>query len=501
MNKTTTSNLFILLFLSILAGCESINDYSTNPNLRLRFSVDTLSFDTIFSTVGSATKQFMVYNPNDEALRIEKVLLANAGKSGFRINVDGRKGDIFQGVDIWKKDSLYVLVEVTVDPNGTGQPMVIEDSILFYINGIRQSILLQAYGQDVHLIRGGMTFTKDTTLTADLPWLIYDSLLVAEGVTLTVEKGVTFHMHNNASMIIAGTIKTKGTRDEPVVIRGDRLDYIQAGIILPYDRTPGQWRGIYFAASSFDNEFDHTIVRNGYSGLTFWESTPERTKINIRHSQITNMDENLLIAINCRIEASDSEFSNAASATVALIGGSYQFTHCTLANYKKLGNSRNWNPCLILSNKMEIDNEVSLFALQEAFFDNCIIDGSAAVDTTRLYGGEILLFTNEENEQGHDETFNYRFNSCFIKTARVNNSRFVNNLFGESPSYLKNGTREDIYEYDFRLANESAGIGKADRTVAERFPVDRYGVNRLTGETAPSIGAYEYVYQEEKETK
>ncbi|MDR3262332.1 MAG: hypothetical protein LBT78_10945 [Tannerella sp.] len=499
MKKVAILYMVVLLFFTLLAGCEGINDYSTNPNHRLHFSVDTLSFDTIFSSVGSTTQQFMVYNPNEETLRIESVLLANAGKSGFRINVDGRKGNSFQDVDIWKKDSLYVSVEVTVNPNGGNQPLVIEDSILFYTNGIRQSVLLQAFGQDVHLIKGGVTFTEDTALTADLPYLVYDSLLVAGGATLTLEKGVTLYMHNNANLIISGSIKAKGAPDEPVIIRGDRLDHIHANVLLPYDRTPGQWGGIYFTSSSFDNEFDYVIVRNGTSGLTFWQSEPDRPKINIRHSQITNMDGNLLIAVNCRIEASDSEFSNAVNATLALIGGVHRFTHCTIANYKKLGNNRDMqSPSLMLSNNMTADEEERFYALQQAQFDNCIIDGSFSADSTRLYGGEIVFFTKEQEEQGNDESFNYHFNSCFIKTARINNERFTNNLFIKSPSYLKKGDKEDEYAFDFRLANESEGIGKADRSISEHYPVDRYGVERLTSPTGPSIGAYEYVYQEEE---
>jgi hypothetical protein len=36
----------------------------------------------------------------------------------------------------------------------------------------------------------------------------------------------------------------------------------------------------------------------------------------------------------------------------------------------------------------------------------------------------------------------------------------------------------------------------ADRTIATQYPVDRYGINRLTSADGPTIGAYEYVYQE-----
>ncbi|MDR2042155.1 MAG: hypothetical protein LBP98_07560 [Tannerella sp.] len=501
MKKITVLGTVLALASGILAGCEGMNDYSANPDYRLRFSVDTLSFDTVFSSVGSVTKQFMVYNPNGEALRIESILLANAGKSGFRINVDGRRGDAFKDIDIWKKDSLYVSVEVTLIPSGVPRPFMIEDSILFYTNGVRQSVLLQACGQDVHLLKGGVTFTKDTVLRSDRPYLVYDSLTVAEGVTLTLDKGVGFYMHSQASLIVAGTLRVNGTQEEPVLFRGDRLDYIYAEIVLPYDRVPGQWRGIYFTPASFDNELNHVIIRNGLSGLVFRESTPERKKIDIRHSQITNMDDHLLVAINCRIEASDSEFSNSAGATVALIGGEYRFAHCTLANYKKIGKSRDLqSPCLILSNHLKSDGEEEkAYPLLQAGFDNCIIDGSFSADSTRLYGGELMFFTKEEGEeQGSDATFNYRFNSCLIKTARIENERFTGNLFVKSPSYLKTATKEEGYEYDFRLADESAGIGQADRSVSERFPVDRYGVSRLTGEAGPSIGAYEYVPSEEE---
>ena len=493
--------LFFALLFSILAGCTDFDNFSTNPNHRLLFSVDTLSFDTIFSTIGSTTKQFMVYNPNNEALKIESIVLASGGNSGFRFNVDGRKGASFQGIDIWKKDSLFISVEITVNPNGANQPVVIEDSMLFFTNGIKQSVLLQAFGQDIHLIKGGVVFTNDTTLTADLPYLIYDNLTVAEGATLTIAAGAIFYMHNNANLIISGTVIAKGTHDNPIVFRGDRLDYIPLpGMQLPYDVIPGQWGGIYFNSASFENEFDHVIVRNGITGLTFRESTPDRLKMQINNSQITNMDSTTFVAINCYIEAMNSEFSNSTYSTVFLSGGKYQFTHCTLVNYGLLGKSRYPGyTCLMLANQINSNSESS-FPLQQAFFDNCIIDGGNSADSTILYRGEILFDTFEKDETGNPETFNYRFTSCLIKTARVSsNDRFEQCLFVTSPTYLKIGRKEDKYTYDFRLANESTGIGMADRTISEQYPVDRYGVNRLTSSDGPTIGAYEYVYQEEEE--
>lgn len=182
--KRLTITLFILatLLLNMLPACDGLDDhYSTNPTYRLSFSTDTLAFDTIFSTIGSTTRQFMIYNKNSEPLSIESIMLASGEATGFRMNVDGRKGSSFNNVGILANDSMYVFVEVTVDPNGGNQPLLIQDSVLFTVNGIRQSVLLEAYGQDVNLYKGGVTITKDSILTANRPYLIYDSLVIAKG--------------------------------------------------------------------------------------------------------------------------------------------------------------------------------------------------------------------------------------------------------------------------------------------------------------------------------
>ena len=109
--KKLAAPLLILFFIVLnLLSCDGLDEnYSSNPNHRLSFSVDTLSFDTVFTTIGSATKEFMIYNRNDQPLLISEIMLASGEETGFRINVDGRKGDHFQNVRIQADDSLYVL--------------------------------------------------------------------------------------------------------------------------------------------------------------------------------------------------------------------------------------------------------------------------------------------------------------------------------------------------------------------------------------------------------
>lgn len=482
--------LFILTLLSTLGlfnACNGLEEhYSTNPNYRLAFSADTISFDTVFTTIGSATKQLMVYNPNAEAMNIQSIMLASGGESGFRLNVDGRKGDYFDNVGILEEDSMFIFIEVTIDPNDANQPLLVEDSIVFMSNAGRQSVLLEAYGQNMHLHKGGWKITQDTTLTNDLPHLVYDSITVAPGVTLRLAEGTTLYMHDKAKLIVSGTLLSEGTLENPVTIRGDRLDFILDDI-LPYDRTPGQWDGIRFTDESMGNRMEHTIVRNGTTGINLEASDPTNRKIEISNCQFTNMQTNVFRASNCQALISNTEFSNSGGTVVALIGGSYQFTHCTLANFMRLV-ERNTS-CLALANNYSDENETPRYVPLSVRFDNCIIDGSYGTGM-----GEIMLCEDEANP------INYHFNHCVLATEAIEDEHFEEVLFvtdSTAPIYRMTGGEANRYQFDFRPDTViSLGVGKADREVTAQYPIDRLGVNRMESSDGPSIGAYEFVQEE-----
>lgn len=486
--KKLAAPLLLLCLMALnLLSCDGLDEnYSSNPNHRLSFSVDTLSFDTVFTTIGSATKEFMIYNRNDRPLLISEILLASGEETGFRINVDGRKGDHFQNVRIQANDSLYVFVEVTVNPNASNQPLLVDDSILFTTNGVRQSVRLEAYGQNVNLYKNGLVLTQDTHFTAERPYLIYDSLVISPNVTLNIDPGVTFYMHDTAKIVTHGTLIAQGTREAPIVFRGDRLDFILDDL-LPYDRTPSQWGGIFFRSESFHNKMDHVIVRNGKTGLTFEKSSPDESKLQLSNSQITNMGENLFFALNCQIEVTNTELTNAGGGVVVLVGGEYRFVHCTLANFMTL--EKRLTPCLTMANNANQES----YPLKAAF-DNCIIDGSFDAGKEE-HKGELLLSI------GDDTPFEYRFNHCVIKTKGSDNDHFKEVLFtNASPSYQLRGGEKNKYRFDFRPDSlTTLGVGKADISVTQHYPADRYGINRLT-DNGPAIGAYEFVPKEEEET-
>ena len=143
--------LVLTVAIPLFFACDNDDKFSGDSNLRLNFSSDTVRFDTVFTGIGTATKRLKIYNRNKNAITISGIELMSAGKTGFRMNVDGESGNKVSNVDILGKDSLYVLVEVTVNPLDRNSPLLIADSIRLQFNGVTQYVRLEAIGQDAVL--------------------------------------------------------------------------------------------------------------------------------------------------------------------------------------------------------------------------------------------------------------------------------------------------------------------------------------------------------------
>jgi len=465
-------SLYLILFVIlpfICFSCASDDDFSSDQNLSLTFSSDVVSFDTVFTNVGSATKRFKIYNKNSKSLVIQSIELMNPDKTGFRMNIDGEKGSRLTNVEILKKDSLFGFVEVTVDPFDSGNPMLIRDSIKFVTNGNTQYLQLEVIGQDVYVWKDE-AITTDSVLTNTKPFLIYDSMVINRNVSVTIEEGAKFFLKNNASVQVHGTIQANGSVAKPIIFRGERFDKIEGDI--PYDNVPGQWDGIYFYPESYDNHLENVHVRNAVRGMTFFASDVRYKKADLTNTIIHNTSEYGVLATNSNIEARNCLFSNSRTASLILHGGEYSFLHCTIANYF------NWSArkteTLILSNFSDIGVDTPLLKCD---FINSIVYGSVS--------RELLL------DNAADSSFNYRFTNCLIKADEVNDSHFVNTIWNQNPLF-KDLNGNGIYSYNFELQKGSPAIGQADKTYSLTVPFDLKGQSRLK-DSNPDIGCYERV--------
>ena len=166
---------FVLYIVLLLAcggcfwACDDSDSFTLDRNARLLFSTDTLKFDTVISTIGSSTRQMMVYNRNAEGIRVVSVRMKKGEQTPFRVNVHGsflepESGARAYDFEVRTGDSLRVFAEVTMPDMGQDAPTQTTDTLLFLLeSGIEQGVILTAVGQDAHIWRGKV-IDEDTSL-------------------------------------------------------------------------------------------------------------------------------------------------------------------------------------------------------------------------------------------------------------------------------------------------------------------------------------------------
>ena len=189
--------------------------FTTSPSDQPVFAADTLDLGLIFTDEPSATSRMVVYNPHSKGLNISHIAITGEAASRFRMNVDGMSGESFSDVEIRAKDSIFVFVETTLPEHAGNQPKEITASLDFTTNGVTRSVVLSATGQNVRRL-SGVTFSESTSLTAERPYQIYDSIVVAPEATLTIPAGTTLHFHDKAMLIVRGRLVCEGTAEAPV---------------------------------------------------------------------------------------------------------------------------------------------------------------------------------------------------------------------------------------------------------------------------------------------
>ncbi len=133
VKRIFSSILLSALLAWSLSGCLKEKSFLTDANVQLSFSTDSIRFDTVFTTSGSATNILKVYNPYNENINISRINIKTTEQSFFRLNIDGIAGNDQQNIEIAPFDSLYIFVEVTIDPDNPldASPFIISDQIQF----------------------------------------------------------------------------------------------------------------------------------------------------------------------------------------------------------------------------------------------------------------------------------------------------------------------------------------------------------------------------------
>lgn len=448
------ATIFAAIFFS--GGCRK----EQFGNGAVTFSTDTLTFDTVFATFGSTTRYFKVFNDSKKALNVNDIRLMRLVGQQFRITVDGVSGDHFTDVEIPAKDSIYVLVEVTVNPNDQATPYVIMDDVLFTVGDKTSTVHLQAFGQNAHFHYGDEIANGQTeTWTNDLPHVILSrdtnpGVYVKCGGTLNINPGSKLFFVGNSGLFVEGTLNAiANSWSDSIVFRGARLEQY-------YTDKPGQWFGIVFLRGNTcvpHGNFDHCVVNESsygvYAGaglsadISDYLGSSQRPVVTMHHTIVKNSLYNAIYGFNAKITADNSLFYVAGEHLVKLgLGGEYRFTNCTLYNSGSKYVSHE-KESLLLSNLVS-DGTTNYEEPLKTTFANTIVYGSLENE---------IVFSNVEdlNLTNFDNSFSYSLIKTKADTFALFTTTNNQNLFNQDPLF------KNFSEGNFTLSDSSGYFSPA----------------------------------------
>ncbi len=483
MNFTLFKRLFILSLFSVFlvwaSSCKK-DILSTDPSLKLSFANDSVIFDTVFTSLGSATHRLMVYNPSSSKVKISNISLADGTSSDFRINVDGESGASVEDIELAGGDSLFIFLRVTIDPTDVNNPFVVEDELQFLTNGNSQSVKLVAWGQNANYILADTYNTgfppykvvvdslQTVHWTSEKPYVIYGYAVVDSYGKLIIDAGTKVYFHDKSGLLAYSdaVLKVEGTLENPVHFQGDRLE-------PEYSELPGQWDRIWLMESQpgEDHEIRNVIIENGFIGIqaeSFLHVTSN--KLILENVTIRNMNGIGIFSRIYNILGGNTVVANCGGYCMAFTGGgNYSFIQTTVADYWEYGIRK--NPALFLNNFLldSLDNPIPI----PMYFNmgNSIVYGYNDDE----FGTEMVA--------GADSA--YFFDHALIKTTRdVGDANlFESVIVNEDPLFF------NAEENDYRLDTLSPAIDKGSEAISAQIPNDILGNPRGT---SPDLGAYEF---------
>jgi len=490
----------IVILITVLSQSSCRREgYEDSSSALLRFSTDTVVFDTIFTTVGSITKRLKVYNDHDKKIKIANIAIAGNEPGTYKMNVDGEEGTSLDDIEILPKDSIYIFIEALINMSNENAPFYIKDSVIFSVNGAIQDVDLVAWGQNAHyynknnadtfyngegdtLLFSHYLIDEDTHWENDKPHLLFRTVIVRNGATLTIDPGAKVYLHSNSNIIVHDGARLNilggSTEETKVLITGDRLDDY-------YKDLPGQWGRIWYCQDAGESSILNAEIRNGNTGIYLGgpyiaeafniSLTP---KLSIEKTKVTNMLRHGLLFQSAEASVDNSEISDCGEMNLfAYIGGEYQFRQCTFANY--FGGRK--SPVIVLTN----------YVTDEQLDIDYHRDLSINIHNSIIYGGfesELILDDDEINQ------FDYHFNHSLLRLKEedfdfTDAAHYRACLFNEDPSFIQ---RYSSRQSNYQLDTLSAAQNIAHDSIALLLSSDLLNNVRWLDE-GPDMGAYERI--------
>lgn len=481
----------LMLMAALLSSCRKLPQAVSSG--QLGFSVDTLLFDTVFTDRGTSTRSVKIINKESQRIRISNLRLFRGEHSPYFLNVNGKSGKVLNDIYVEANDSIWVFASVFIDPGNQDEPFVVEDRLVAQVGTDEYNLPILAYGQDAIYITDSVLSSQ--TWTKDKPYVIIHNALVDEGELLSIEAGTRVYMHGDSRLYVLGSLQINGTKEDSVVFQGDRIDrriyFDESGEDFA-NGARGEWGGLYFAQTSYNNRINYAYFKNG-GASTYLGSSPVldatiqvdpdtllngQPKLTITNSVIRNSAGYGIFAYNGSIKAENCLIFASAKENVALVlGGNYEFIGCTLANFtSRLSTPTQQFYGVVALNFYATGNNQYLAAPLTANFSNCIIYGNMANE----------FFANKVDDVSASVTLNH----CLLKQNEALPAWVSanSNLFNESPLFVNTESNYlNIAADDYHLDEGSPARGRGV-FLPGMLSNDIEGTPRGN---PPSIGCYE----------
>ena len=472
--------LTILSAVTIFVSCKKERLLSTGGELR--FSIDTLMFDTVFTDRGNFTASLKIYNPQDQVVKISAVRLQGGGTSFFKLNVNGQAGNVVSNIEVAANDSIYVFATVNIDPTNANNPFIIEDRLIANLNGKDFSIPFIAYGQNAYYVVDSI-IAKDDTWKTDKPYVVMHNMAVDEGKTLNIPAGCRVYVHADSRIYVLGTLNVNGTKQDSVVFQGDRLDRKYFG----NEGYPGEWGGFYFFGQSKGSVFNYAVIKNCGSSTNFLGRVGEPTapaaiqlnydstqsnefQLDIRNSIIENSIGYGILSFTGRLRATNCLINTCGASCLATPeGGLYVLEHCTFVTYGTDKVSHVDVPTMALINYFDVSSTQYTVGPLVCSMKNCVVWGPLET--------EAFVNSRDADQAQYDVTIE----NCLLKTkdglpANVN---AISNILNQDPLF------EDPGGWNYRPREGSPLINNGASTALTT------DLDNKARDGQPDIGCYE----------
>ncbi|MDR0711304.1 MAG: hypothetical protein LBF67_03025 [Prevotellaceae bacterium] len=456
----------LLLALAIAAVCCR-QEFVSDSTATLRFSSDTLRFDTIFSPLGSTTFSCKVYNPGGRNLLFDEVRLRGESASPFRMNVDGRAGYSVGNVKLAKRDSLFIFLEVKKNQN-----LLLTDAVVFVVNGVELTSRLEvvAYGQDAVMFDRDTSPRNGYTFTAEKPYILNGVVTVDSDATVTVAAGAKLYFDTKAGVDVNGTLKVEGTPENPCIFSFPRYND-------PWYRNAAeQWRGVSISSTGRASVSGAKITGAQCAfDVSNTHNTATDVQLTLSHSVVELADIGVQVS-GGRVVADNCLFARYNSNAVLAQGGQCNFYHCTLTSRAYLSALVALQNYYLREKRWQPKTYDTIPAPLEVTFTNSIIYCENARG----------LSIREQKHRPAD--LNLTLVCCLVKLDNsydLSNSDSSGNIINQNPMF------RDVSKNDFHLSEKSPAINAGLGIFAIKYPVDADGYNRSTSNDR-SLGCYAY---------